>query len=297
MWRYRSILRAHILPGLGEVVLSNLDGPRIDKFYAHLRTNGHRYGGALSSTTMHHVDVLLGQILLSAVKARKLARSPMPDVQTKPKPKRKDVEVLNEQEVAVLLEHLHGHWLRMPVLMAVSTGMRRGEIVALRWQDIDLGRGTLQITQSIEQLKREFRFKAPKTERSRRTIRLPASLIDQLKHHRKEQSAMRLKLGLGKDASDLVFTTSEGRMLNPDYVTEAFADEVQRAGLKAVRFHALRHSHLSMLLRAGVPVHAVSARAGHAKASTTLDTYAHILGGEDGRAADLADDVLRRVLK
>jgi len=90
--------------------------------------------------------------------------------------------------------------------------------------------------------------------------------------------------------------TDLGAMLSPNYVTESFAREVKRASLKSVRFHALRHSHLSMLLRSGVPVHAVAARAGHARASTTLDSYSHLLGGEDGRAAGVADEILRRTL-
>lgn len=295
--RYRSIITAHILPGLGDVPLQVLDGARIDRFYAHLRTNGRRFGGGLSSMTLHHVHVLLAQILSSAVKARKLARSPIDDVQTKPKPKRKDVEVLDEGEIATLLDHLRDHWLYMPVLMAISTGMRRGELIALRWSDIDLGKGTLQVSRSVEEIDGTFRFKPPKTDRSRRAIKLPGSLVVELGRHRKEQSALRLRLGLGKDANDLVFTTPEGSMLNPNYLTEAFGYEGKRAGLKPVRLHALRHSHLSMLLRSGVPVHAVAARAGHARASTTLDSYSHLLGGEDGHAAGVADEILRRVLK
>jgi integrase len=108
---------------------------------------------------------------------------------------------------------------------------------------------------------------------------------------------MRLRLGLGKDKDDLVFTTAKGGMLHPNVVSEIFLREVKRAGLKPVRFHALRHPHLSMLLRSGVPVHAVAARAGHARASTTLDSYSHLLGGEDSHAANVANDILRRTLK
>ncbi len=238
---------------------------------------------------------LLAQILASAVKAKKLRQSPIGDVQTKPKPKRKEVEVLHEGEIATLLAHLENHWLRMPVLMAVATGMRRGEIVSLRWADTNIANGTLQVARSVEEVGGVYSFKSPKTERSRRTIQLPTSLVEELGRHRKEQSAMRLRLGLGKDAEDLVFTSELGAMLRPNYVTEAFRREVKRAGLKSVRFHALRHSHLSMLLKSGVPIHAVAARAGHARASTTLDSYSHLLGGEDGHAAGVADDILRRI--
>jgi integrase len=279
------------------VPLQSLDGAQIDRFYAHLRANGRRFGGGLSSMTLHHVHVLLAQLLASAVKARKLARSPIDDVQTKPKPKRKHIEVLDESEIAALLDHLRDHWLRVPVIVALATGMRRGEIIALRWCDLDLAKGTLQVCQSVEEVCGVFRFKAPKTDRSRRVIRLPGSLVEELGRHRKEQSALRLRLGLGRDANDLVFTTSEGSMLRPNTFTEAFSHEAKRAGLKPVRLHSLRHSHLSMLLRSGVPVHAVAARAGHARASTTLDSYLHLLGGEDNRAADKADEILRRALK
>jgi integrase len=155
----------------------------------------------------------------------------------------------------------------------------------------------LRVAQSVEEVGGKFRFKSPKTDRSRRTIKLPSSLVQELSRHRKEQSAMRLRLGLGKDSADLVFTTTLGAMVYPNYITEAFAYEVKRAGLKPVRFHSLRHSHLSMMLRSGVPVHAVAARAGHARASTTLNSYSHLLGGEDDRAADHADAILRRMMK
>jgi integrase len=149
----------------------------------------------------------------------------------------------------------------MPVVLAVSTGMRRGEIIALRWADIDLAKGTVQVSRSVEHVYGVLRFKSPKTDRSRRVIRLPDSLVEELGRHRKEQSAMRLRLGLGKDKDDLVFTAAKGGMLHPNSVSDGFSCEVKRAGLKPVRFHALRHSHLSMLLQSGVP-DAVAARGG-----------------------------------
>ena len=296
--RYRSIVATHIVPGLGDVPLQSLDGAQIDKLYTQLQTHGRRGGGGLSSMTLHHVHVLLGQILKSAVKAKRISSSPMMDVETAPSPKAKDVTVLDEDEIATLLAHLRGRWLYMPVLVAISTGMRRGELIALRWSDIDLSNGTLQVARSVEELDGELRFKAPKTTRSKRVIKLPAGLLVELKNHRKEQSTMRLKLGLGKDASDLVLTSPAGALILPNTLTEGFAHEVKQAGIeKAVRLHSLRHSHLSLLLKAGVPVHVVAARAGHARASTTLDTYAHILGREDDQVAGIADMILQRAMK
>src|SRR5262245_5797586 len=124
---------------------------------------------------------------------------------------------------------------------------------------------------------------------------MPTRLVAALEDHRKEQLEQRLKLGLG-GRPELVFTTPLGEMLNPDYLTDAFTKKVTEAGLKPVTFHGLRHSHLSQLLKSGVPVHVVAARAGHAKPSITLDTYSHLLGGEDNDAAKQAEEILRRVL-
>ena len=289
--RYQTLLRAHIIPGLGAIELQKLDGTSIDRFYASRREMG------LASLTLHHIHSLLGQILTSAVKAKKLVRSPVGDIQTKPKAKRRDkIEVLNEAELTALLNQLREHWLYMPVLLAASTGMRRGEVLGLRWHDVDLSRGTLEVTQAVEMVCGKLNVKPPKTARSARTIRLPGSLIPELEHHRKEQLEQRLKLGLG-GRPEFVCTSPLGSIMDPNYVSDAFVKEAAAAGLKPITFHGLRHTHLTLLLKSGVPVHVVSARAGHARPSITLDTYCHLLGGEDNDAARHADAILQRVLK
>jgi integrase len=145
------------------------------------------------------------------------------------------------------------------------------------------------------------RFASPprpsKTERSRRTIKLPPSLLPELARHRKEQASIRLKLGLGKDPAGLLFTSPEGDMLDPTSFTEAFTRQVAAAGVTRITFHGLRHTHITHLLRRGLPVHVVAARAGQAKASTTLDMYAHLLGGDDDRAAEQVDEMLALKLR
>src|SRR5262249_46461630 len=135
----------------------------------------------------------------------------------------------------------------------------------------------------------------PKTARSRRVIRVPETVMVALKDHRAKQSAIRLQLGLGKDALDLVFCDSLGRRLDPDAFSKVFTATV--AAIKPVSFHPLRHTHITHLLRDGVPVHIVSARAGHSNANITLGTYAHLLDRDDDRAADQAEAMLRRTLK
>jgi len=177
-----------------------------------------------------------------------------------------------------------------------ALGLRRGEVLALRWQNVDLQKGTLEVTQAAEVVGGKLGVKRPKTDRSARTIKMPSALVSQLERHRKEQLEQRLRLGLG-GRSELVFTSPLGEMLRPDSVSEAFANKVADAGLKPITFHGLRHTHITLLLKSGVPVHVVSARAGHAKPSITLDTYSHLLGGEDNDAAKQSEEILGRVLK
>jgi len=289
--RYRTLLRTHIIPSIGSMELQKLDSLAIDRFYGSRRKMG------LAPLTQHHIHSLLGQILRSAVKAKKLVRSPLTDIQTKPKLKRQGkIEVLDEEKLAVLLDHLRGHWLHMPVLIAASTGMRRGEVLALRWPNVDLEKGTIQVTEAAEVVGGKQGVKPPKTERSARTIKLPPALVDQLRHHYKEQLEQRLNLGLG-GRPELVCASPLGEMMDLNWVSEAFVKEVAAAGLKPITFHGLRHTHITLLLKLGVPVHVVSARAGHAKPSITLDTYSHLLGVEDNDAAKQAEEILRRVLK
>jgi integrase len=156
-------------------------------------------------------------------------------------------------------------------------------VLGLRWRDLDFDKGTLHVAQAVEIVGGKLGVKQPKTERSARTIKLPPSLVPELEQHRKEQLEQRLKVGLG-GRPDLVFTSPLGEMLHPDTLSEAFTNKVAAAGLKPITFHGLRHTHITL------------ARAGHAKPSITLDTYCHLLGGEDNDAAKQAEAILCRVL-
>src|SRR5262245_26482199 len=148
---YEELIEKHILPQLVTVELQKLDGPRIDSFYSRLLSSGRLDGrGGLSPQTVRHIHRLLSQILASAVKAQKIRQSPMAAVQTTPKVRRPDVRVLDEEELAVLFKYLEGRSLYMPVMLAASTGMRRGEVLGLHWKEINLDKGTLQVTRVVE---------------------------------------------------------------------------------------------------------------------------------------------------
>lgn len=204
---------------------------------------------------------------------------------------------MDDAELAVLFRRLRGRPLYMPVMVAASTGMRRGEVLALRWRDIDLDAGALRVTQVVELTTKGIAVKEPKTDRSRRTIALPARLVQELRSHRKDQSELRLKLGLGKDERDLVFPSWDWTVRNPSYFSKEFSREVAAAKLPHVTFHGLRHTHITHLPRSGIPVHVVSARAGHANPTVTLNIYAHLLPGQQEAAAAAFDIALRSALE
>ena len=172
--------------------------------------------------------------------------------------------------------------------------MRRGELLALRWCDVDLKLAVLKVERSLEQTKGNLRFKSPKTKRGRRAISLPQSVIDMLSQYRKTQLELRLQLGMGKPNADaLVFCNHDGSPISPNYFSIMWSRAVTRAGLPKRTFHSLRHSHASALIRAGLDVVRVSRQLGHSKPTITLPTYAHEFQEADTGAADAIAKVLR----
>jgi integrase len=290
--RYAELIEGHIGPHIGGIALQKLDGTVIDAFYAKLARAGRLDGkGGLSPQTVRHIHRLLSQILGSAVKAQKIRSTPMQAVQATPKVPRARIELLAQEELTALLWHLEGKPLYVPVLVAAATGLRRGELLALRWSDIDLDNAMLRVEQSVELVAGTMSLKAPKTERSRRTIALPDNVVAELKTYRKQYAEHCLAIGHGR--VDLLFPDwRTGGLQNPEAISKAFAAEVKAAGITPVTLHSLRHSHITHLLRSGAPVHVVSARAGHSRPTQTLNTYAHLLSGDDRRAAAIMDAAL-----
>ena len=152
------------------------------------------------------------------------------------------------------------------------------------------------MAQSLEQTRGGLQFKAPKTKRSRRTIALSPSLVEELQAHRARQAAERLALGMGRDPAGLVFTSIDGAPLRPDGITWWFAKLVKRAKVKRISFHGLRHTHATDLLRAGVHPKIASERLGHASIAITMDTYSHAILGLQEDAAQRIDAALRNAL-
>jgi integrase len=295
--RYRSIIDGHVKPALGHVELTKLRPLQIQGFYSDCLRTGRKDGtGGLSARTVWHFHRVLHNALGQAVKWQMLARNPV-DAVVAPVPEEKEIMVLDEERTTELLSRLEGSRLYLPVIIALSTGLRRGELLALRWQDIDLDDATMSVAQSVEQTKAGLRFKPPKTRAGRRRVALPIFLIDVLRQHRTKQLEDRLRLGSAWLDNDLVLPLTDGSAWPPDTFSTLFATFIRRSGIRHLRFHDLRHSHATELLRRGVHPKIVSERLGHANIGITLDTYSHVLPDMQEDAARQIDEALRATIR
>jgi integrase len=206
---------------------------------------------------------------------------------------RADVEILSANEMADTLAKLDGHPFYIIAAFALGTGARRGEIAGLRWSDIDLDNATVKIDRSLEQTKVGLRVKLPKTAAGRRMISLPVFVVEALRDHRREQLELRLRLGAGSLPADApVFGDVEGNWLSPHLITNRWIRAVRNRKLPKVTFHALRHTHASALISAGLDVVSVGNRLGHASPALTLNIYAHLFTNRDDEAAAAIDAAL-----
>jgi integrase len=183
-------------------------------------------------------------------------------------------------------------------VLAVAIGARRGEVLGLRWADVDLDRATASIAQTLEETDRGgLAFKPPKTERSRRLIALPEITVDVLRRHRVRQAEERLRAGRERIDNGLVCCDALGRPLSPRRVPKAFRQLRRSLGLDGVRFHGLCHGHASMLLALGTHPKVVQEAPSHSSVSITLDIYSHLMPGMQRDAANGIDTVLRTHLE
>lgn len=294
--RYGELIDQAIAPRIGSLPLRELRPLHLQSLYRVLLESGRLRGkGGLSAQTVLGVHRLLHRALAQAVQDRLLAVNPA-DAVVAPRPRRAEQPVLDEEGLALLLHSLEGTRLWTPALLAATTGLRRGELLALRWDDVDFQAGALTVCRSLEQTRQGLRFKEPKTRSSRRRISLPGLAIEALLRHRAEQARERLRLGAAYRDNGLVFAEADGRPVEPDPFSAAFHDAAARLGFPRVHLHTLRHTHASQLLRGGVSVTEVSKRLGHATPLVTLTVYAHVLRGEDVEAARLVDRRLRAAL-
>jgi len=206
-----------------------------------------------------------------------------------PRAPRAEIAILTPEQVRSLLVAVRGDRWEALLATALATGMRQGELLGLKWGDVDLMSGAIHVQR---QLQRDGTFAEPKTAKARRMIDLPASSVMIIKEHRRTQNEERLLIGAEWSANDLVFCTHAGKPLSPRNVLRAFKLTLRRAGLPDVLFHALRHTAATLLLLQGIHPKVVQERLGHATISMTLDTYSHLIPSMGRDAADRLDQLL-----
>lgn len=290
--RYEEICRVHLKPHLGHVVLAKLQPLQIQAAYSEMRRVGKRGGGELSARTVLHHHRVLRQALQQAVRWRMIPSNPADLVQA-PRPTRKLVHVLTQEQATELLELLRPSWLYLPASIALHTGMRRGEILALKWSDVDFECGQLRVSASLEQVGKSVTFKGTKTGKAR-VVAMSLALVRVLRTHKARQAAERLRLGAIYEDNDLVCPAETGAPLVPHILSDAFRAAVAKTPLPRVTFHGLRHTHATILLRAGIHPKVVSERLGHSTIGITLDVYSHVLPGMQEGAAKAIDIALGR---
>ena len=293
--RYAEIALKNVVPLLGGIALTKLQPAHISAAYAKALTSGHRKGrGGLSARSVTHMHRILRQALQQAVQWQMLVRNPANLVKP-PKVERQQMQVLDADATADLIEAARPYSVFVPILLGVLCGLRRGEIAALRWRSLDLETGQLAVVASTEQTKAGCREKETKSGRCR-TVALPAMLIEELRRHRVQQAQDLLKMGTRVTADHHVVMQADATPLQPNSLTHAFTLFLAARGLKRVRLHDLRHSHATHMLAAGVHPKIASERLGHSKVGITLDLYSHVLPGMQSEAAGRVDDVIRAAI-
>jgi integrase len=285
---YARNLQLHVLPALGSQHLQSISPARLNRFYAELLEGGRKNGsGGLAPKTVRYVHGILRKALADAVRWNLVQRNAA-DFADPPKVGAvgREMRTWSADELRAFLEHIAGERLYVAYLLAASTGMRRGEVLGLRWRDVDLDAARLSVRQSIVSVAYEIKFAEPKTARSRRSIALDQRTIAALRAWRKVQLEDRMLLGDDYENSGLVFTREDGRFVHPDRFSQLFDKYVEKAGLRRIRLHDLRHTHATLALAAGVHPKVVSERLGHATVAFTLDVYSHAVPALQEEAAD-----------
>jgi integrase len=293
--RYKELAAHHIRPQLGAARIQRLKPVNFAELYGKLQSPKPD-GAGLAARTVGHVHRLLHQIFQQARVWEVVTTNPV-ELARPPKVVAKEIEILAPDQIKTVLHSLRGRSLYPVAVIGLATGMRRGEIVALRWRDIDLDGGKIRVERSLEQTAAGLVFKEPKTNAGRRTIGIPTSVVTELREHWRRQQERRLALGLGKAGpDDLVVPRDDGTPWPPDRLSTTWPKTIARLKLPKVTLHALRHTHVSQLIAAGLDVVSVSRRIGHSNPTVTLNVYAHLFGNTDERAAAVVEAALAGVL-
>ena len=281
---YTIIIDTHLVPEIGRIKLNALRPDHLQKLYSDKLKAGK------SRRTVQHIHAVVHRALTHAVKWGLVPRN-VADAVEAPRPQQKPPEMLTEAQALSFLDYVKDDPLYPLWLTLFSTGMRKGEVLGLRWSDVDMAAGIIHVSQVAQAVhKRGTMISEPKTDQSRRSIGLPPMTVAALKVH-KERTARYQDFEYFKD-QDLVFCTKRGTPFGSRNLLTYFHRALVKAGLPTVTLHSLRHLHATMLLKAGLHPKIVQSRLGHSQIGMTMDLYSHVMPGMDEKATDEISRVL-----
>ena len=276
---YQRHIDQHLGPYIGPVPLRRLTADKIQEAYRQMERDG------ISTSERKKIATVVRMVLKDAVKQGLIQVNPAVNVTT-PRHRVEDFEAWTREEVGVFLDVARGHRLYALFVLALDSGMRQGELFALEWKDIDWTQGAVRVNKSLESINGRLRIKIPKTPKSRRTIKLSDFTMKVLKEYRNSADHV---------FRPTVFTNTRGGWLHRSNLrVQVFNRLITKAGVTKIRFHDLRHTSASLLLQAGVNVKVVSERLGHSRIEQTLSTYAHVMPGMQGIAAEAINLILEQ---
>ncbi len=285
--KYRKLINGYIIPALGHLKLEKLTPQHVKSLYNQKAKDG------LAAKTINSIHGVLHEALKNAVLWNLVSRN-VCDVVSPPRMVKTEKQSLTMEQAHKLLESVRSHRLEMLLTLALTTGMRRGEMLALRWADIDLERQTIKVHRTVDYIpKHGYVETEPKTAAGRRMILLPSFVVDMLKQHRVQQLEARLKAGSMWEDRDLVFTGLKGGYFNPRYLEKLFSKVIAEAGLPHITLHNLRHSAATLLLSMGVPLKVIQEILGHSNFAITANIYTDVLPSMQKEAMDKWDNVFK----
>jgi integrase len=284
--RHESLVELHIKPALGQIKLKDLNAAQVRWFHRD------RLDSGLAPATIHKLNAVIHKALKAAVDDGLIPRNAAAGLKL-PKLSREEIDPLSSEEARWLLEAVRGERLEALYVLAINTGMRQGELLALKWDDVDLGAGLIRVRRTLTKADAAYTTGEPKTKKSRRAIRLTSGAVSALRTHLDRQLEEMERMGSLYQPGGLVFATEVGTIINPSNLrNRSFKPLLKAANLRTIRFHDLRHTCATLLLSKNVNPKIVSEMLGHASVSITLDTYSHLMPDMQEKAAKALEEML-----
>lgn len=282
---YESTIRLYIIPYIGNIKLNQLRPAHLQEMYSKNSTNG------LSNTSVLYIHRVVHIALSHALKWQLIFSNPA-DAVDAPKKDKRQINILLPEQLKLLLQHIAGTHLYIPVLLAIITGMRRGEILGLNWTNVDFINNVIYVDEQLQRINGELTLRATKTHGSKRSIAIPPSFIPELKAIQKYKIKEREDMGFKFSDTQLICSWPDGQPYDPDYVTHKFKKVIKELELPDARFHDLRHTYATLWLKAGGNMKVLSGLLGHSTYNLTADTYSHVLPEMQYEGVKKLDNIL-----